>query len=188
MALRTGTGRCAALLLTVALAAGTLTGCDSLLLDAALDGGCENTKSRVKELASYGILDSRPEGTVVPQGFEDLESGCWADSGDAWVYADRTYVFPGDKAEVIPYYRAAAERDGWELSPAYAKPSAAELPADLCFTPGKGDSTTTLEVYFLTAEVLDMEGRKPGPEFNSGSAYRVAVTSPADGSATSCSD
>ncbi|MFD7899206.1 hypothetical protein [Streptomyces sp. NPDC059743] len=166
--------------------AGVLTGCS--VLDAGLDRGCENTESRVKELESQDILDSRPEGTVAPQGFEDLDSGCWADSGDAWVFANRTYVFPGDKAEVIPYYRAAAKRDGWELSQAYAKSSTVERPADLCFTLGKGDSTTTLEVYFLTAEILDMEGRKPGPEFSSGSGYRVAITSPADGSTTSCSD
>ncbi|MFD7897540.1 hypothetical protein [Streptomyces sp. NPDC059743] len=188
MALRAGTGRCAALLLTVALATGALTGCDSLLLDAALDRGCENTESRVKELESYDILDSRPEGTVVPQGFEDLESGCWADSGDASVYADRTYVFPGEKAEVIQYYRAAAERDGWELSQTLAKSSKAERPADLCFTLDKGDGTTMLDVYFLTEEILDAEGRKPGPEFNSGSGYRVSITSPADGSTTRCSD
>ncbi|QXE36000.1 hypothetical protein KQY30_18825 [Streptomyces sp. GMY02] len=165
-----------------------LIGRDSLLLDAALNRGCENTENRVKELESHDILDSRPEGTVVPQGFEDLESGCWADSGDAWVYADRTYVFPGDKAEVTQYYRAAAERDGWELSQTSAKASKAESPADLCFTLGKGDSTTTLDVYFLTEETLDAEERKAGPEFNSGSGYRVAINSPADGSTTGCSD
>ncbi|MYZ35258.1 MULTISPECIES: hypothetical protein [unclassified Streptomyces] len=186
MAHRVGIGRCAVLLLTVASAASALTGCS--VLEAGLDRGCENTESRVKELESHDILDSRPEGTVVPQGFEDLESGCWADSGDASVYADRTYVFPGDKAEVTRYYRAAAERDGWELSQTSAKSSKVEQAADLCFTLDKRDSTTMLDVYFLTEEILDEEGRKPGPEFNSGSGYRVSITSPADGSTISCSD
>ncbi|MFD5029602.1 hypothetical protein ACFWM0_04105 [Streptomyces sp. NPDC058405] len=186
MAPRAGTGRCTALLLTVALATGALTGCQSFL-DAAPAQGCENTESRVKELESYDILDSRPEGTVVPQGFKDLESGCWEDSGEAWVYAERTYVFRGDKAEVTQYYRAAAEHDGWELSQTSGKASKAERPANLCFTLGTGDGTTMLDVYFLTEEILDAEERKPGPEFSSGSGYRVAVTSTADGSTTSCS-
>jgi hypothetical protein len=45
-----------------------------------------------------------------------------------------------------------------------------------------------LDVYFLTEEILDAEGRAAGPEFTSGAGFRVAITSAADGSATSCSD
>ncbi|MFJ6571198.1 hypothetical protein ACIQNU_27665 [Streptomyces sp. NPDC091292] len=186
MASHAGIGRGAALLLAVASAAGVLTGCS--VLDAGLDRGCENTGSRVKELESYGILDSRPEGTVVPQGFKDLESGCWADSGDASVYAERTYVFPGDKAEVTRYYRAAAERDGWKAFPASGKSSTAEPSTDLCFTLGKEAGTAMLDVFFLTDKILDEEEREPGPEFSSGSGYRVSVTSAADGSTMSCAD
>ncbi|MEV6074081.1 hypothetical protein AB0L80_03025 [Streptomyces sp. NPDC052069] len=99
MASRTGTGRCAALFLTAAVATGALTGCRTIA-DAASAKGCEGTESRVEELKAYGVLGSRPRGTVVPKGFEELDSGCWEDSGEAWVYAERTYVFPGDRTEV----------------------------------------------------------------------------------------
>ncbi|MBC7267998.1 MAG: hypothetical protein H5T76_04635, partial [Streptomyces sp.] len=112
---RTAPGRRTRVLLAVVCAAGVLTGCQTLA-DAALDAGCEGTESRVAKLGSYRVLDSRPRGTVVPRGFEDLDSGCWADSGEAWLYAERTYVFPGGRAEVVRHYRRAAERDGWRPS------------------------------------------------------------------------
>ncbi|MEU0025290.1 hypothetical protein [Streptomyces sp. NPDC006335] len=124
----------------------------------------------------------------MPQGFEDLEAGCREDSGEAWLYAERTYVFPGDRADVTRHYRAAAEREGWKPSRA-ARPSAKEdRPASLCVTLGGADDARTLDVYFLTEETLDGEGRAAGPEFTSGAGFRVAVTSAADGSATACSD
>ncbi|MFF3375852.1 hypothetical protein ACFYXF_23230 [Streptomyces sp. NPDC002680] len=175
-------------LLTAALATGALTGCRPLS-DAVSASGCEGTESRLDKLRSYGILDSLPQGAAVPQGFEDLDSGCWEDSGEAWLYAERTYVFPGDgdRADVTRHYRAAAEREGWKLSQS-TRPSAKEdRPTSLCFTRGAADTSTTLDVYFLTEEILDTEEREPGPEFNSGAGYRVAVTATADGSATSCS-
>ncbi|MFD9423728.1 MULTISPECIES: hypothetical protein [unclassified Streptomyces] len=187
MASRTGTGRCAALLLTAAVATGSLTGCQTVA-DAATAKGCEGTESRVEELKSYGVLGSRPQGTVVPKGFEELDAGCWEDSGEAWVYAERTYVFPGDRTEVTRHYRVAAQRDGWKLSPDSRQSPKEEQTASLCFTLGKGDDATVLDVYFLTEEILDAEERKTGPEFSSGAGYRVAVTSTADGSANSCSD
>ncbi|GAA3884943.1 hypothetical protein GCM10023084_42280 [Streptomyces lacrimifluminis] len=187
MAPRTGTRWYGALLLTAALATGALTGCQTLA-DAASATGCEGTESRVGKLKSYDVLDSPPQGAIVPEGFEDLEAGCWEDSGEAWLYADRTYVFPGDKADVTRHYRAAAEREGWLPSQATRQSSKEDRPAGLCFTLGKADDTTMLDVYFLTEEILDAEESTPGPEFSSGAGYRVAVSSAADGSATSCSD
>lgn len=169
------------------LAVGALTGCQTLV-DAASDNGCDGTGSRVDELKSHGVLDSRPQGAIVPQGFEDLDAGCWEDSGEAWLFADRTYVFPGDKADVIGHYRAAAEREGWTPSQAPRQSAQGDQPAGLCFTLGKADPATTLDVYFLTEEILAMEETKTGPEFDSGAGYRVAINSTADGSATSCSD
>ncbi|MEU0209287.1 hypothetical protein [Streptomyces canus] len=124
----------------------------------------------------------------MPRGFEDLEAGCWEDSGEAWLYAERTYVFPGDKAEVTQHYRAAAEREGWKPFQATRQSLKEDQPASLCFTLGEADDATRLDVYFLTEEILDAEDSKTGPEFSSGAGYRVAVTSTADGSATSCSD
>lgn len=191
MAPRKATSWCFAPLLTAALATGTLTDCQTLS-DAVSASGCEGAESRVDELKSYGILDSLPQGTTVPQGFEGLDSGCWEDSGEAWLYAERTYVFPGDgdRADVTRHYRAAAEREGWKPSRTTQQSSTDDRPTSLCFTRGTADDTTmttTLDVYFLTDEILDAEESEPGPEFNSGAGYRVAITSTADGSATSCS-
>lgn len=178
--------------LTAALATSALTGCQTLA-DAASASGCEGTESRVDELKSYGVLDSLPQGAVVPQGFEDLESGCWEDSGEAWLYAERTYVLPtdgdgeGDKTDVTRHYRAAAEREGWKPSQSTRQSSKDARPASLCFTRGEADDAKMLDVYFLTEEILEAEESEPGPEFDSGAGYRVAVTATADGSATSCS-
>ncbi|WP_369032981.1 MULTISPECIES: hypothetical protein [Streptomyces] len=175
-------------LLTAALATGALTGCRPLS-DAVSASACEGTESRVDDLRSYGILDSLPQGAAVPRGFEDLDSGCWEDSGEAWLYAERTYVFPGDddRADVTRHYRAAAEREGWKPSRTTQQSAKENGPTSLCFTRGTADDATILDVYFLTEEILDAEERETGPEFDSGAGYRVAITSTADGSATDCS-
>jgi hypothetical protein len=57
-----------------ALAAATLTGC--ALLELARD--CEGTDDRVKEVAALDILDSRPDGAAVAQGFEEVDADCEA--------------------------------------------------------------------------------------------------------------
>ena len=90
------------------------------------------------------------------------------------MYADRTYVFPGDgRADVTRHYRAAAEREGWKPSPATRKSAKEDQPASLCFTLGKKDDSTTLDVYFLTEAILEAEESETGPEFDSGAGYRV---------------
>ncbi|MEV4877149.1 hypothetical protein [Streptomyces cyaneofuscatus] len=188
MALHAGIGRCAALLLTVAVAVatGVLTGCGPIA-DAASASGCDGTESRVEKLESYGVLGSRPEGAVVPKGFEERESGCWQDSGEAQLYASRTYVLRGDKTEVAAHYRTVAAQEGWKLSrPSRRTPEGGQL-AGLCFTLTEGDRATALDVYSLTKEILEAEERKPGPEFDSGSGYRVEITAAADGSPADCS-
>ncbi|MDT0478059.1 hypothetical protein RM863_38690 [Streptomyces sp. DSM 41014] len=166
---------------------GALTGCQTIA-DAASASGCEGTESRVDDLKSYGILDSWPHGTIKPRGFKDLDAGCWEDSGEVQLYAERTYVFAGNKVDVTKYYRAAAEREGWQPSHATRQSSKVDQPTNLCFTRGEADDAARLDVYFLTMEILDAEESKVGPEFGSGVGYRVSITSSADGSATSCSD
>ncbi|MEE1791053.1 hypothetical protein PUR28_09780 [Streptomyces sp. BE308] len=61
----------------------------------------------------------------MPKGFEELDSGCWEDSGEAWVYAERTHAFPGDRTEVTRHYRVAAQRVRDRLT-AYAGASVLE--------------------------------------------------------------
>lgn len=162
MSLRTGTARPVLLLLSTVLAAGTLTGC--ALRELARD--CGGTDGRVKEMAALGILDSRPAEATVARGFEEVDAGCWADSGDVSVYAGRTYAFPGTKAEVAAHYRTAAVRDGWD-------PDSETPSGDLCFV--KEDMA--LRIVFLTAEGLAEDGHGSRPDLIAGAGYSVHVDS-----------
>lgn len=182
---RKGVGRHVIALVLSLWATGALTGCQSLA-DAASASGCESTESRVDELKTHGILDSRPKGALEPTGFKGLDAGCWEDSGDVQLFAERTYVFPGAREDVARHYRAAAEQGGWTPSPATRRSSEGQA-ANLCFTRGETGKAAMLEVYFLTKEILDAEESEVGPEFSTGVGYRVSVTSSADGSATDCS-
>ncbi|MEU3447343.1 hypothetical protein AB0H29_08930 [Streptomyces thermolilacinus] len=148
------------LLLSAVLAAATLTGCALL----ELSRGCEGTDGRVREVAALGILDSRPEGATVARGFEEVEAGCWADSGDVVVYADRTYAFPGTRADVVAHYRTEAVRDGWVPVPD-------ALSGKLCFT----REDMALWVFFLTAEGLEENGHGSRPDLTTGAGYSVGV-------------
>ncbi|MGW4043167.1 hypothetical protein [Streptomyces sp. NPDC004721] len=162
MPLPTGTTRPISLLLSTALAAVTLTGC--ALVELA--GDCEGTEDRVKEMAALDILDSRPAGATVARGFEKVDAGCWADSGDVSVYANRTYAFPGTQAEVAAYYRTAVVRDGWNPDPE-------ALPDDLCFA----RENMVLQIVFLTAEGLAEDGHGSRPDLTTGAGYSINVDS-----------
>ncbi|WP_228981666.1 hypothetical protein [Streptomyces sp. DH12] len=144
------------------LTAATLTGCT--LLELARD--CEGTAHRVREVAALDILDSRPDGAAAARGFEEVNAGCWADSGEVVVYADRTYAFPGTRAEVTAHYRTAVVRDGWI-------PGREALPGELCFT----REGMALWIAFLTAERLEEDGHGSRPDLTTGAGYSVGVES-----------
>lgn len=160
--LQTGTPRPISLLLATALAAATLTGC--ALLELARN--CEGTDDRIKEMAALDILNSRPDGATIARGFEEVDAGCWEDSGDVVVYAGRTYTFPGTQAEVTEHYRTATVRDGWNPDPE-------ALPGELCFT--KEDMA--LWIVFLTAERLAEDGHGSRPDLTTGASYSVSTDS-----------
>ncbi len=162
MPLRTGINRPISLLVSTALAAATLTGC--ALLELARD--CEGTDDRVKELVALDVLDSRPDGATIARGFEEVDAGCWADSGDVVVYAGRTYAFPGTRAEVTAHYRTALVREGWIPDPE------ASL-GDLCFT----KEGMALWIVFLTAERLAEDGHGSRPDLTTGAGYSVGIDS-----------
>ncbi|MGY3203883.1 hypothetical protein ACVW19_004398 [Streptomyces sp. TE5632] len=162
MSLRTGATRPISLLLSTVLAAGTLTGC--ALQELARD--CGGTDDRVKEMAALDILDSRPVEATVARGFEEVDAGCWADSGDVSVYANRTYAFPGTQAEVAAHYRAAAVRDGWNPDPE-------ALSDDLCFV----KEEMSLQIVFLTAEGLAEDGHGSRPDLTAGAGYSINADS-----------
>ncbi|MFC9684577.1 hypothetical protein [Streptomyces sp. NPDC056948] len=117
-------------------------------------------------MAALDILGSRPAGAAVARGFEKVDAGCWADSGDVSVYANRTYAFPGTRAEVAAHYRTAAERDGWTLAPD-------ALSDDLCFAKKR----MSLQIVFLTAEGLAEDGHGSRPDLTTGAGYSIHVDS-----------
>lgn len=128
-------------------------------------GDCEGTDDRMKEMAALDILNSRLDGATIARGFEEVDAGCWADSGDVVVYAGRTYAFPGTQAEVTEHYRAATVRDGWNPDPE-------ALPGELCFT--KEDMA--LRIVFITAERLAEDGHGSRPDLTTGPDTRSAPT------------
>ncbi|MFE0653973.1 hypothetical protein ACFVZH_36000 [Streptomyces sp. NPDC059534] len=162
MPLQTGVTRPISLFLTTALVATPLTGC--ALLDLARD--CEGTDAQVEEMAALDILDSRPDGATVARGFEEVDAGCWADSGDVVVYADRTYAFPGTRAEVAAHYRTVALQHGWSPDPE-------ALPDDLCFA----REAMSLQIVFLTAERLAEDGHGSRPDLTTGAGYSISIDS-----------
>ncbi|MFI2410257.1 hypothetical protein [Streptomyces sp. NPDC018947] len=137
-----------------------LTGCT--LMDLAQ--GCEGTDAEVEEMAALNILDSRHNRATVARGFEEVDAGCWSDSGDVMVYAERTYAFPGTRAEVAAHYRAAAQQDGWSPDPEAA-------PDGLSFV----KESRSLQIVFLTAELLAEEGHGSRPDLATG--YSISVGS-----------
>lgn len=149
------------LLLSTVVVAGALTGC--ALQELARD--CAGTDDRVKEMAGLDILASRPAGATIASGFEEVDAGCWADSGDVSVYASRTYAFPGTPAEVAAHYRTAAARDGWRQDPEAASGGG------LCLV----KEGTALRVVLLTAEGLAEDGHGSRPDLTTGAGYSVEV-------------
>ncbi|MET9731981.1 hypothetical protein ABZZ79_15410 [Streptomyces sp. NPDC006458] len=117
-------------------------------------------------MAALDILNSRPDGATIARGFEEVDAGCWADSGDVVVSADRTYTFPGTRAEVAAHYRTALARDGWIPDPE-------ALPGDLSFT----RDDMTLWIVFLTTESLAEAGHGSRPDLTTGAGYSVSINS-----------
>jgi hypothetical protein len=162
LSLRTVVTRPISLLLATAFMAATLTGC--AVLDLAQD--CAGTDPRVEEMAALDILDSRPDEATVARGFEKVDAGCWADSGDVMVYAERTYAFPGTRAEVAAHYRTATLQDGWSPDPEAS-------PDDLCFV----RESMSLRIVFLTAELLAEDGHGSRPDLTTGAGYSISIDS-----------
>ncbi|MFD5299404.1 hypothetical protein ACFWJU_29905 [Streptomyces mutabilis] len=144
------------------LVTSALTGCT--LMDLAQD--CDGTDARVEEMAALDILDSRPNEATVAQGFDEVDAGCWSDSGDVMVYAERTYAFPGTRANVAAHYRTAAQQDGWSPDPDAA-------PDGLSFV----KETMSLRIDFLTAELLAAEGHESRADLSPGVGYSISVDS-----------
>jgi hypothetical protein len=139
-----------------------LTGCT--LMDLAQD--CEGTDGRAEELAALPVLGSRPDEATMARGFEEVDAGCWSDSGDATVHAGRTYAFPGTRAGVAAHYRTAARQDRWRPDPDAAS-------GNLSFV----KKTMNVRIIFLTTELLAEEGHGSRPDLTTGAGYSTSVDS-----------
>ncbi|MEE1814984.1 hypothetical protein PUR59_08155 [Streptomyces sp. SP18ES09] len=170
------------LLLALALTVGALTGCSTLT--GYQD--CGGSEERVRSLRALAILDTPPGKATPPPGYEEVDAGCWDDSGEAWAYAHRTYAFPGTPEEVLRHYRTAAARDGWR--PGRTRSPAAGHAIDLCFTREVEGTPTVLTVYSLTREAFASSGDPFPPELATRSGFAVEATADAAGAATDCAD
>ncbi|MFF3846428.1 hypothetical protein [Streptomyces sp. NPDC002328] len=174
-----------ALLLATALMTAGLTGCSAL----SPFNTCDDTEARLKDLRSQPILNSTPEGATASKGLDSVDARCIDDTGDAWLYAERVYAFPGSRQEVVDFYRTAAKADGWYLPPAPPALGTPETAAGLCFTRGGDGDALMLTLRFTTAGDLKIEhDYDAGPEFDSGSGFEMKVGSETDGAKTGCWD
>ncbi|MFG3491496.1 hypothetical protein ACIQ9R_04305 [Streptomyces sp. NPDC094447] len=173
------------LFLATALAAAGLAGCSAL----SPFHTCDDSAARLKGLRSQSILDSVPDGTTTPEGFDRVDSRCVDDTGDAWLYASRVYRFPGSRQHVVDFYRATAGADGWELQHDPYDRSTPESTAGLCFTRGGDGEALLLTVQFLMGDDLRFDyGQDAGPQFDSGAGFEIEVGSETDGAPTGCFD
>ncbi|WP_328790340.1 MULTISPECIES: hypothetical protein [unclassified Streptomyces] len=181
MPFRIRPGRTAALLLSAVFVAGGLSGCSFLSPFKT----CEGTGARMKELESLPLLSSPPPGASAPRSFDGVSSECADDSGDAWLSAGRTYVYPGTRQEVLDHYRKAAEADGWRFEP---EPVRGQETWGSCFTKGEDGQAKVLALSFPPARFLtEFYGPEAAAEFATGAGFEITVGSEADGAKTSCS-
>ncbi|WP_327735561.1 hypothetical protein OG749_18815 [Streptomyces nojiriensis] len=180
MPFRIRPGRTAVLLLSAAFVAGGLSGCSFLSPFKT----CEGTGARMKELESLPLLASPPPGASAPRTFDGVSSECADDSGDAWLSAGRTYVYPSTRQEVLDHYRKAAEADGWRFEP---EPERGQETWGSCFTKGEDGQAKTFTLSFPPAHfVTEFYGPEAAAELASGSGFEITAGSEADGAKTSC--
>ncbi|GAA2628019.1 hypothetical protein [Streptomyces spororaveus] len=180
MPIRIRPGRAAALLLSAAIVAGGLSGCSFLSPFKT----CEGTGARMKELESLPLLSSPPPGASAPRTFDGVYSECADDSGDAWLSAGRTYVYPGTRQEVLDHYRKAAEADGWRFEPERT-PDQGRFGS--CFTKGGDGQAKVFTLSFPPVRLLtEFYGPGAAAEFATGAGFEITVGSEADGAETSC--
>lgn len=173
------------LLFAALLLAPALSGCSLL---APFDT-CEGTEAALAELAALPALELRPpRATPVAAEPEAAPAAhCVDDTGDAWLTAERLYVYEGSRAEVLEYYGREAPAAGWhpvhELGP-----GAAERFRLFCF---ESEERPSLTLDFPSSPILrEVHLVDPGPE-STGSGPRtwfaVSTESGTDGSPIGCS-
>ncbi|MFD6876658.1 MULTISPECIES: hypothetical protein [unclassified Streptomyces] len=170
------------LLLATVLVGATLSGCSFLSPFTT----CEGTGPEPAALDELSALDLHPAGARSVAGGAADGATCTDDSGDAWLSADRLYVYDGSAADVLAYYARelpAAGRHPVELPGALPE---GRIPVTCFESPDRPSGTVDFET---PADLREFYQVGPGPE-PTGSVPRtwihVLAEASADGSRMDC--
>ncbi|GHI85236.1 hypothetical protein ACWGF3_02135 [Streptomyces xanthophaeus] len=170
------------LLLATVLVGSALSGCAFLSPFTS----CKGTGPAVAELDELPALELHPPGATPVDGGAADGATCTDDSGDAWLTADRLYVYDGSEVEVVAYYVREMAAAGWHPGPRVGPAPQGRIPAPCFESP---DRPSVRVIFESPAELREFYQVDPGPE-PTGSAPRTwfvlsAEASP-DGSRMDC--
>ncbi|MFF5705052.1 hypothetical protein ACFY7H_21475 [Streptomyces sp. NPDC012794] len=170
------------LLLATVLAAAALSGCSHLSPFTT----CEGTGPQVAALDQSPALDLHPPGARPLHGGATDGATCTDDSGDAWLSADRLYVYDGSAADVLAYYARELPAAGWHPVRRSGPVPAGGTPVSCFESPDRPSVVVTFE---SPADLREFYQVDPGPE-PAGSAPRtwvhVYTEASTDGSRMDC--
>ncbi|WP_347589855.1 hypothetical protein [Acrocarpospora sp. B8E8] len=98
-------------------------------------------------LASYEIFDVHPEGASSSGG-----ASVECDEDDDYVYAGKSYKTSDGNADILSYYKDAAQADGWRPMVSNAPSPPPGGSNSLCFSKPMGDTAAYFSVH-LDGEV-----------------------------------
>ncbi|MFD3538389.1 hypothetical protein ACFWUQ_02670 [Streptomyces sp. NPDC058662] len=145
------------LLLATVLAGATLSGCSFLSPFAT----CEGTGPEVAALDELPALDLHPPGARPLDGGAADGATCTDDSGDAWLSADRLYVYDGNAADVLAYYARELPAAGWHPVQRIGAAPEGRTPVTCFESPDRPSVIVTFE---SPADLREFYLVDPGPE------------------------
>jgi hypothetical protein len=155
--------------LALLLSAATCGGLLALVTSQFDTGDCADSVARTEQVASLRVLSMPPPGARPSRGWEEAESECLDDSGEAWLAVTWQYDSEASRPAVLDHYRAAARRDGWSVEPPDGGAGAPQGPAEVCYEKAVEGGPVLLRIRFNT----------PG-------AFIVSVESSLDGTPMGC--
>ena len=111
-------------------------------------GDCADSAVRTEQVASLRILDMPPPRSRPSPGWENAESECLDDSGEAWLAVTRQFDSEETWPVVLDHYRAAAGRDGWSVELPDGGAGIPQGPADVCYTKDVAGGPVLLRILF----------------------------------------
>ncbi|ALC19428.1 hypothetical protein SPRI_1122 [Streptomyces pristinaespiralis] len=155
--------------LALVLSAATGAGLLALVAREFDAGDCADAAARTEQVASLRVFDMPPPGARPSRGWEEAESECLDDSGEAWLAVTWQYDWGASRQSVMDHYRAAAGEDGWSVEPPDGGAGVPLGPADVCYAKDIEGGPVLLRIFFDT----------PG-------AFVVSVESSLDGTPMGC--